>query len=45
MAKKSTGNSTGAEQLIRDLKNKAPARCYIIYGEEEGTRSIDIQEM
>lgn len=35
MAKKPTGNSIGAEQLIRDLKNKAPARCYIIYGEED----------
>ncbi len=35
MAKKPTGNSAGSEQLKTDLKNKAPGRFYIIYGDED----------
>ncbi len=35
MAKKQTGNSIGAEQLKKDLKNKSLGRFYIIFGEED----------
>lgn len=38
MAKKPTGNSPGAEQLIKDLKNKSLGRFYIIFGEEDYLR-------
>ncbi len=33
MAKKAEGR--GFEQLKNDLKNKQPARCYVLYGEED----------
>ena len=35
MAKKQSGNSVGAQQLIQDIKNKTPGRFYVIYGEED----------
>ncbi len=35
MAKKQSGNSAGAQQLIQDIKNKTPGHFYVIYGEED----------
>lgn len=38
MGKKAAGNSAGAEQLKNDLKQKQPARFYILCGEEDYLR-------
>lgn len=45
MAKNPTGSSAGAEQLKNDLKQKSPARFYVICGEEDYLRRYYFEEL